>query len=298
VGVTWIENINELGKVLQYNMQDQAPSQYARISRTLDSFTTKGNRDPYLILDAKPQLGRNDAALSGDFARTIILHHPTEFLLKSIPIFFSSPTVFSDESRVAPNGPFGSVLKYLFSQYQALYAWNFFFFPCAAAWLLLLCSRRMRKQLIVQAMGVIVCLSLYGLIIISLGAYRTFDYMRIYTLIDPLMILVIWGTFLVAAKLIVEQGPEIFVWMSRRYLHRQLLSISTAMLLLVALSGLGLLIFIVRSFYAPGLSNFIGIMFFLGMSAASLFRYLRKYVYGKGDRMVLPESERKQNVPV
>jgi hypothetical protein len=296
VGVTWIENINELGKVLQYNMQDQAPPQYAWISHTLDSFTTKGNRDPYPILAAEPQLERNDAELTGNFARTIIFHHPWEFLARSIPVFFSSLTVFHDESRVAPNGPFGPLLKYMFSQYQALYVWNFFFLPCAAAWLLLLCWRRMRKQLIVQAMGVIICLSLYGCIIISLGAYRAFDYMRIFTLIDPLMILVIWGTFLVAAKLIVEQGPEILVGISRRYLHRQPLSVSTSMLLLAALSGLGLLVFILRLFYAPGLSNFIGIMFFFGMSAASLFRYLRIYLYGKGDRK--GSSEGRKNVPV
>jgi hypothetical protein len=298
VGVTWIENINELGKVLQYNMQDEAPPQYAWISRTLDSFTTKGNRDPYVILAAESPLERDDAALAGDFARTIILHHPAEFLVKSIPIFFSSLTVFHDESRVAPNGPFGSVLKYLFSQYQALYAWNFFFLPCAAAWLLLLCWRRMRKQLIVQAMGVIICLSLYGLIIVSLGAYRTYDYMRIFTLIDPLMMLVIWGTFLAAAQLIVEHGPGVLVSVTGRYLHRQSLSISTGMLLLAALSGIGLVLFILRLFYAPGLSNFIGILFFLGMSAASLLRYLRRFVYAKGNPCGSPGKERERDVPV
>ena len=298
VGVTWIENINELGKVLQYNMQDQAPHRYAWISRMLDSFTSKGNRDPYIILAAEPVLERNDAALAGDFARTIIFHHPAEFLDKSVPVFFSSLTAFHDESRVAPNGPFGSVLARLYSQYMALYKWNFFFLPCATAWLLLLCWRRMRKQLIVQMMGVIISLILYGLIIVSLGAYRSFDYMRIYTLIDPLMILVIWGTFLTAAKLIVEHGPHILVWMNGRYLHRQQLNLSSSMLLLAALCCFGLLVFVARFSYAPGLANFIGIMFLSGMSAVSLFRYLRIYLYGKRDGKGSLESEGRQNVPV
>ena len=297
VGVTWIENINELGKVLQYNMQDEAPPQYAWISRTLDSFTTKGNRDPYTILAAEPELGRNDAALAGAFARTIILHHPGEFLVRSVPVFFSSPTVFHDESRVAPNGPFGSVLTYLYSQYEALYECNFLFPLCAAAWLLLLCWRWTRKQLIVQAMAVVIFLILYGLIIISLGAYRTFDYMRIYTLIDPLMILVIWGTFLVAAKLIVEHGPHILVSMNGRYLHRQQLNNSTAMLFVAAICATGQLAFIVYLFYVPGLSSLIGSIFLFGTSAASLLRYLRMYVYAEGDRKGLPESESKQNGP-
>lgn len=70
-------------------------------------------------------------------------------------------------------------------------------------------------------MAVIVCLILYGLIITSLGAYRTLDYMHIDTVIDPLLILVIWGTFLVAAKLLVEHSSDILVWMNDHYLHCQ-----------------------------------------------------------------------------
>lgn len=104
-----------------------------------DTYTAKGNLDPYSIFSTQPELERDDAALAGAFARIIIFRHPWEFLVKSVPVFFSSLTSFHEESRVAPNGPFGSMLMHLYSQYEALDSWNIFFLPCALAWLFLLC---------------------------------------------------------------------------------------------------------------------------------------------------------------
>lgn len=49
-GITWIENINGLGKVLQYHMQDEASPQYAGIRHILDSYVAKGILDPLLLL--------------------------------------------------------------------------------------------------------------------------------------------------------------------------------------------------------------------------------------------------------
>jgi hypothetical protein len=208
-GLTWIENINELGKILQYHMQNEAPPQYAGISRTLDTYINKGILDPYVVLEHNPSLSDNDAALSGAFARSIIERHPGEFLVKSVPVFFSSLTVYYDESPVVPAGPFGSSLLWLQSEFHALYKWNIFFPPCAAIWLLLLCWKRTRHLRTVQAMGAVILLSLYGLITTTVGAYRGYDYMRIHTLFDPLLTLVIWGTLVIGALLTVQQRPSV-----------------------------------------------------------------------------------------
>lgn len=204
-GLTWIQNINELGKVLQYKMQDEAPLQYAGISRALDSYVTQGITDPYIILNQQPSLARNNAALSGTFAQTIIEHHPVEFLIKSIPAFFSSLSVFYLESSVTADTQFGMPLMWLQSGFRALYKWNRLFPLCALIWLLLLCWRRTRHLRTIQMMGVVVLLSLYALIITTVGAYRGLDYMRVHIPFDPLLTLVIWGSLLVGSILLVKQ---------------------------------------------------------------------------------------------
>lgn len=273
VGVTWIENINELGKVLQYDMQNEASPQYAAISRTLDSYTTHGIRDPYLILEHEPSFSRNDAALSGAFARSVIERHPVVFLRKSVRVFFSSLIAFDKESQVVPDHPFGRLLARLQFEFQALYKWNRFLLPCAAIWLLLLCWKRARDRQTIQVMGGMILLSLYGAIITVLGAYRNYDYMRIHTVFEPLVILIIWGTFLVGTVLIVQQGPVVLAQLSKQVSHHQKVSLATGNLLLTILSGIILSLCVVRQILAPGLASLIAVSFSFGICAVSFFRY-------------------------
>lgn len=195
-GLTWIQNINALGKVLQYRMQGEAPPRDASIQRLLDSYVAQGITDPYAVLTLQPSLSAHGASPAGDYARSIIVLHPAEFLEKSVPILFSSLTVFSDESRVVPSGPFGAPLGWMQSAFRALYQVNSSFWACAVIWVLLLCWRRARAHLMVQGMGALVLLSIYGLISTTLGAYRGNDYMRIHVPFDPLLTTVIMGTIL------------------------------------------------------------------------------------------------------
>src|SRR5260370_5935583 len=81
IGLSSVENMNLLGKILQYNMQDEAPPQYQYISLILDTFVAVGNRSPYQILHAVPQISHNNSY----FAIPIIVHPPGEFLLNPIP---------------------------------------------------------------------------------------------------------------------------------------------------------------------------------------------------------------------
>lgn len=275
VGLTWIENINALGKVLQYNMQNEAPPQYVRVSKVLDGYVANGVKDPYVIMANEPSLARNDAALSGTFAKSVIEHHPVEFLVKSVPVFFSSLTVYYQESSITPHAHFARYLNWLDTRFRALYKWNIFFPLCALIWLLLLCWQWTRRFHMVQMMGVAALLTLYGLIVMTLGAYRGYDYMRIHVTFDPLLIFIIWGTFLIEALLIVQRGPEALIWLADRSFLRQRVNASRASITVAGLCLAGLCLFAVRLLRAPGLSSLVGAGFLSVMSIASIIRAFR-----------------------
>jgi len=217
-GLTWIEDINALGKVLQYNMQDEALPQYANISRILDRYVAKDIKDPYAILASERSL---NSGLAGEFARSTIERHPVEFLVKTVPVFFTSLTVYFEESQIAPHAPFARSLTWLDSVFRMLYQLNICFPFCAEIWLVLLCWRRTRQLRTIQMMGGVVLLALYGLMSMTLGAYRNYDYMRIHTLFDPLVILVIWGTLLGGAALLIQHRSDVRAWLADRFFLRR-----------------------------------------------------------------------------
>ncbi len=219
-GLTAIENFNLMGKVLQYDMQDEAPPEYADISRELDIYVAQVGRDPYHVLPYIPSLSRDNDLSAGNFSRTIIIHHPIEFVLKSVPILFSSLTSYYDSSRVSIPGPFAEPLAWLKSIHHTLYGWNACFPYCVVIWFLLLCWQRTRSHQTVLGMGAIVLVALYALIITTLGGYRFDDYMRVHIVFDPLLILAVWGSLLIGALLIVQRGPAIFAKLiSRAFTH-------------------------------------------------------------------------------
>ncbi|HLY31482.1 MAG TPA: hypothetical protein VKQ36_10665, partial [Ktedonobacterales bacterium] len=83
-GVTYIQNINLLGKVMEYHMQNEAPPQYAPITRLIDQHQAQHDNDPWHIIVANyPPLQRDRFALAGQYALAIIRRHPGEFLADS-----------------------------------------------------------------------------------------------------------------------------------------------------------------------------------------------------------------------
>ncbi|TMC92923.1 MAG: hypothetical protein E6J11_18270 [Chloroflexi bacterium] len=144
-GLTAVENFNLMGKVLQYNMQDEAPPQYAQISHQLDILVVK-DRDPYHILPYVPALAKDYSLPAGTMARAIILHHPVEFLVKSLPLFPPSLTSYYDSIRPNIHGPFDEPLALMKSFDRILYQANVFFLLCIPLWLVLFCGRRLRTQ--------------------------------------------------------------------------------------------------------------------------------------------------------
>ena len=189
IGLTSVENMNLLGKILQYNMQDEAPAQYRHISRILDRFVANGNRSPYQILRAAPELAQNYK----DFAIAIIVRHPGEFLLKSIPYTFSSLTNYYPAPQNPVPGRFYHPLTWLLFIHRVLYAGNVLFPLCALVWLFLLCWRRTRNNILVRNMGFVVLIALFELFITTLGGYDVNAYARFHTVFNPLIILSIWS---------------------------------------------------------------------------------------------------------
>ena len=208
-GLTSVENLNWLGKVLQYNMWQQAPPEAQHISQQLDYYVVKIDKDPYHLLGHIPELMQDNRLAAGRFAMSIILRHPIEFLLKSVPYFFASLTSYFDATRPNIPGPYDIPLSWLKSIHRWLYNINILFPFCAAFWSLLLFWRGFKARQTVQEMGAIVLLALYGLITTTLAGYRLDDYMRFHTVFDPLLILVIWGSILICLQWLITRALRI-----------------------------------------------------------------------------------------
>jgi hypothetical protein len=208
-GLTAIENFNWLGKVLQYNMQDETAPQYAQYSRRLDILVAETNRSPYVVLRHMPDLSKDNAQPAGNFARTIILHHPFEFLAKSVPVFLPSLTHYYDVRWREPSGPFSVPLALMRAFDRILYRANAFFLLCVLFWPLLLCWRKRRSHPLILEMGAIILLAFYALVITNLGGYKFEDYMRVHIVFDTLLIFVVWGSFFLGAHFLVQRGPAL-----------------------------------------------------------------------------------------
>ena len=204
VGISDIQNINELGKVIQYNMQNEVPPQYATIAQTTNTFRSRGDINPYDLLDQHPELKDTHFALVGAYAQSVIEHHPVEFLAKSVPVLFSSLDYFYYESEVDPHGLLARPLFGMDFVFHVLYKLNLGFPLVAAAWIFLLCWRRTTRLLSVQAMGILLLVVLYGIVMTTLGGYSS--YIRFHTPFNPLLMVILWGGVLAGLLLIVRPG--------------------------------------------------------------------------------------------
>ncbi|GCE24080.1 hypothetical protein [Dictyobacter kobayashii] len=209
VGTTWITNINLLGKVLQYNMQDHSdPSnpQYVAITHMLDSDGKKNIHDPYFIMGRQPAFFADNLSTIAKYSEYIILHHPKTFILKTVPLFFSSLTAYAQESGITTTAIFAHPLSILHQASYIFYSSNGLFPLFALFWLALFCFKRYRQKPIVQIMGLLILICIYGIVLTTTGGYRDYDYMRIYVLFDPLLIIIIWGTLLGGLALLLKKG--------------------------------------------------------------------------------------------
>ncbi len=104
-GISVVQRINLLGKIMQYNMQNEAPPQYAALTQKINTYT--GPKSPYSFANVYPEVTANNWALPDAYATTIISQHPIEFAMKTSALFFTSLTNHYHESQVIAQGPFG-----------------------------------------------------------------------------------------------------------------------------------------------------------------------------------------------
>lgn len=196
-GITELQGGNLLGKVMQYNMQDEVPPQYTHVMQEIDAFLAQPlphGRNPNLLAAAYPDIGRDYWAVGGSYALAVIKAHPIEYLLKSLPAVFALPIGYYAYSSIDLNGSFGWELYQLQRSARWLYFVEATFVVWVLAWVFLLCWRRTRRLPAVEAMSAILLIVLYQLFVDSLGAYV--DLRRFRAPIEPLIVLVIWGSLL------------------------------------------------------------------------------------------------------
>ena len=200
-GISFIQNINELGKVMQYQMQNEAPSQYAALTQKINIYlATHPDGTPYkLQADGAPELSANNWAISSQYANAVIITHPLEFGLKTIPLLFTSFNQLYAYEQLDPQGHLYTPLRFI-EVVSAGDQQSFRLFPFwALAWFGLLFWRRTRRWRSLGMMWAVLLLAAYDLLLTSVGAYD--DYMRFHIPFDPLVTLVVWGSVLMGLAL-------------------------------------------------------------------------------------------------
>jgi 4-amino-4-deoxy-L-arabinose transferase-like glycosyltransferase len=233
LGVSYVQRINLVGKVLQYHMQNEASPQYAEVQQELDAFAAKGGWNPYDLLTQYSDITANQWSLGGAYASDVIIHHPLEFLADSVFVFFTSSNEYRAFSSFDANGPVATPPFKPEVSLSAYVARTYPFFPLFALFWggLFFWRRKARAHLpVAEAMGAIVLIVLYELALTTVGGYSVYDYERFHVVFDPLMIVVIWGTLLAS-----------FPWwpqaIRRLGLTRRIIWWAWAVLILLAVGG-------------------------------------------------------------
>jgi hypothetical protein len=194
-GVSVVQRINLLGKVMQYNMQNETTPQYATLVQQINTYEQEDHtKSPYSFADLYPEVTANHWAIPNAYATSVVEQHPVEFVLKTVPIFFSSLTQQYHESQISAAGPFGkelAVLDTLSLQVVLLYL----LFPLLAViWLVWFCWPRLARSRQVDIMAALSLIGLYELVLIATGGYEA--YARLHTAFNPLLLVVICESLL------------------------------------------------------------------------------------------------------
>ena len=200
-GISFIQNINELGKVMQYQMQNEAPPQDAALTQKINSFlATHPDGTPYQLReDGAPELSANNWAISGQYANAVITRHPLEFGLKTVPVLFTSFNQLYVYESPDPQGHLYTPIRFI-EVFSMGIQRSFGLFPfLVLAWFGLLFWQRTRRWRSLEMMWAVMLLAAYDLLLTSVGAYD--DYMRFHIPFDSLVTLAVWGSVLMGLAL-------------------------------------------------------------------------------------------------
>lgn len=212
--VTYISNVNLLGKVMQYHMERDAPPQYATLTQLVLDYVERGDADPWNILrEDYPPIHRDHFALAGDYSAAIIRAHPVEFLAKSGPVAIEALTTVNPFHPIDSNGPFAAPLLAINTAVAALMRYALPFFPLlGACWLLWMFWWQRKPSLLAEAMGLFALLGGYGLALTIFGGYVY--YARLRAPYTPLLLIVVWGSAVLTALWL---GGRALAWWRERH---------------------------------------------------------------------------------
>jgi len=213
-GVTYIQSVNLLGKVMQYQMQNEAPPQYAPVTQVLNDFAARRDADPWQAANAYPSLQQRNFALADRYAKAIILRHPVEFMAKSWPVAVHSLRTAYPFAPFTPTGALARLLYWLDQFSGATLRQMVWFLALGPLWWALLIARRWpwaRRRLAlawermglapfqltlpratIEMMAGLALMAAYDLVVTTLGGYVYYD--RLHAPFDPLLIAVVWGS--------------------------------------------------------------------------------------------------------
>ena len=174
-GLSAVGNINLLGKVLEYGMQNGGDA--ARFPALWQGITSlpSGDHDPYDILKGNPAAMGTNYADASAFSRAIIERHPLEYLIKSAGDFFAG--WLAVPYAYIPGGAYQWVAQGLATYALAAYA-TYPALPLAIIALIVLWPRLERQ----------VALGIAGLFLVvagSLGTTAVFSYVDFARLRTP-----------------------------------------------------------------------------------------------------------------
>jgi hypothetical protein len=212
--VTYISNVNLLGKVMQYRMEREAPPQYATMTHLVSVHVERGDADPWnVIREDYPPLHRDYFALAGEYSAAIIREHPVEFVAKSGPVAAAALTTVNPFIPIAPHGPFATPLLAINAAITTLMRKLLPFFPLlGAGWLLWMLWWRRKPSVLAEAMGLFALLGGYGLLLTIFGGYVY--YARLRAPYTPLLLIVVWGSAVLAALWL---GGRALAWWRARH---------------------------------------------------------------------------------
>ena len=196
-GVTRVQTINLLGKVMQYHMQNEAPPQYAKVAEVVNQSVSRGITSPWAVIfrGPYPPLRSGNYGLAAQYSTAIIKAHPIEFLGHSFVLGWQSFLLIGPFRPIPPVFWLPAAMWLSTVALTALIT-----FPVLAVmWWVLLFRHRTAGSRMVEMMCALSLLAFYGLVITTLGTYTY--YTRMHAPFDLLMGGVVWGTLVICAIL-------------------------------------------------------------------------------------------------
>src|SRR5206468_4104013 len=192
-GTSEINNVSVLGKVMQYDMQLEAPPRYRDQALLVDRYVNVTHLNVWHVVTENPEFATDHYALAGAFGRAIVLADPGRYLVRSLDVALTHNTdVDRPLLHLAPQGPLRLPLAALARYTEARYAFYRLLAAFTLVWALFPLLSRRKSPL--DVLGPVAAMTGYGMLIIGLGGFD--EYGRYHTVYLPASNLLVWGTLL------------------------------------------------------------------------------------------------------